>query len=1765
MTPEQAIAQVGRWTEQLAELPPPGEDDGVGFSHATDGVMREYLSRLMSGEDIPLKHHLAAASYLRTHSNTQIPRGPWQEAYRTLLAAYQRESQRDPQRGPRVTAEDVEREYQPRSKATPLEEQLRESLRDSFDPDKQITGDSSKGTAGRQGSWVFNNGVLALRNTPKSRALSSDVFRGKFPGGAVRWAPVDGTYEIRVQPGAIAAFTDHVEAQGWKVLAAALREHLDVWLAEAEALKPAGASRPVASAPFTGTAASGSTDRGLRWEWNAEDPDTLLLQIPFGLAQELPTSQGIRRDGVFWNAYRIDDVKQLHTDLLQAGAGALASAVEKFIPEWTARAAVDDESMQRARNLWRRFQYMVHPDVRRDPEKAQALLEKVAVLLSRVKPGDWACDLGAFGRWCVTPERNGTLNRKSSLHVYMPYNLRSWSAGLRHVKKEKDSTGTWNDTIPLAKVPETARALDLVSPPLALSLRIAFLTEVLRECPELEELAGAVSVQEIADPRVRGLAEEYIARMYACLAPGTKLYPYQEVGAAFVHFAGNRALIGDGMGLGKAQPLSAKVMTPSGWRTMAELRIGDVVSDPDGGVGTVEGIFPQGEMDIYRVTTADGLSTECTEDHLWHVQTPHDRHRGSEGRVLPLKDFKDRLFQVSGSVKNRRCFLPVAAPVEFSAVPALPLDPWLLGILLGNGGLSQSTPTLSTVEEWIVERVRSLLADLGVSMERMDAGLGDYRLSAGSGFKENPLTRILRDLGLYGHLSVEKFIPPDYLRASVEDRLELLRGLMDTDGDCTKEGTSVFNTSSERLLQDTRGLVGSLGGFGSVYTKPEPKYTHRGEVRTGAPAYRLNIRLPVNPFSLPRKAERWHKPYMARGIDKVEPVGRAECQCIRVSTKRHLYITDGYLVTHNTLQALAVLSTDAPTLTPALVVAPASVTHNWKREGERWTPRLRFHVIDSHTDLRKLGRGDVAILSYGSLSNLFERLQRVPWQTFVADECFPGEATILTARGEVPIKDVVVGDSVWSCDTTTGILCWAPVQQTYARPQKTHLVRITHEHGTLVATHNHKVWTVERGYVEAGSLGGLHLRVLRGNRTEEAGWATPEVLQQELFHACEAGGPSQNGGGTPGKASSGFGEAHAGEQSHGLGGNTIEDGGNEAGARSGPGEAWGERPWHDGASAPSGRSDRDGGGVHPAHEIRPRAVRPSSEPFQAGPRGSGRNGGGRGGWGNASEYQRKGTGYPEGEGAVRSRVVRVEVLEQGGVGESASGPGADHGSQTPLLYDLEVAGTHCYFAEGVLVSNSHFLKNPGAGRTKTAIELSGNIPHRLLLSGTAMENRPAEMWSQLNIIAPEVFPDSKDFAKRFGSTTKRRVGAIDYDDDRAAQDDVDHEGEGSGLPSGVMLILAELRETLRCFMVRRLKQEVLTDLPEKTRQYLWNPLPPKLRARYDDIFRNMAIWMEQSWHRRAVAAAVRLVRLGKANVQEAVDEINLDSGPPKGDSGILVALGHLRRLIGEAKAQVAVDWLETFLAEGDEPILVAFDHQKPLKVVKDALTKMGVSWTVIDGSVPPHERQKRVADFQAGKYRVFLGTRAMAEGVTLTRAATVLFVERWWVPSKEEQMEDRTHRIGQKNNVLVLYLMAPDTIDDHIAMLVDEKRRIIEAVMRGEDVSGQKFSGGESGGMMKALMEAIRAASGDEGYHITVAEVEAALREGTEPEPAALDEAQLSALLDQEDAPGAELAQAFLAWALQAEGLSPRVRQIIQHPAAWPAIQELAAEAAESD
>ena len=348
-----------------------------------------------------------------------------------------------------------------------------------------------------------------------------------------------------------------------------------------------------------------------------------------------------------------------------------------------------------------------------------------------------------------------------------------------------------------------------------------------------------------------------------------------------------RLLMGE-VGSGKAQPYDALVLTPSGFRAMEDIRMGDEVINPTGETTHVTGVFPQGIRDVWRVRFSDGSSVECDAEHLWQVRTSAARHRGDRPKVKPLKELSRDLSGANGAPKWH---VELPAPADLEDGGDRPIDPYLLGLLLGDGSFAWSRVRFSTADAELVDAVRQRMpagcrlrkerhraydwnvighrsaVDHGVLREirgsdqaslvrAYEAGASCATIATHASLSEhtvrrrllsadvamrtshprNPLQSALSALGLLGKLSREKAVPAAYLNASVDARHAILQGLMDTDGTVPTAGNNVtFDSSSEQPARDVAWLARSLGGRASCRLRIK-KTTVRWQTQMALPA-----------------------------------------------------------------------------------------------------------------------------------------------------------------------------------------------------------------------------------------------------------------------------------------------------------------------------------------------------------------------------------------------------------------------------------------------------------------------------------------------------------------------------------------------------------------------------------------------------------------------------------------------------------------------------------------------------------------------------------------------------------------------------------------------------------------------------------------------------------------------------------------------------------------------------------------------------------------
>jgi len=346
----------------------------------------------------------------------------------------------------------------------------------------------------------------------------------------------------------------------------------------------------------------------------------------------------------------------------------------------------------------------------------------------------------------------------------------------------------------------------------------------------------------------------------------------------------------------------------------------------------------------------------------------------------------------------------------------------------------------------------------------------------------------------------------------------------------------------------------------------------------------------------------------------------------------------------------------------------------------------------------------------------------------------------------------------------------------------------------------------------------------------------------------------------------------------------------------------------------------------------------------------------------------------------------------------------------------------------LVLDEVHYLKNSGSKnkpvkRTVSTLELATLCPKVLALSGTAIASRPREFFNALNLMRPDQFPSFWNFAQRYCDPWHTGFG---WDFDGASN-------------------TKELNERTRDLCIRRLKSEVLPELPPKTRTFLPVYLPKDARSPYDIA--------QEEWERR-------------------IDDHYLN-GEPLPQGMMLNMLNDLRHICGRTKIPFAVNWIAEYSHQTGKPLVVFAHHRDVIKGIVDQLNAVkqyqNVRVDTITGSVSSKKRQEIVENFQDGQLDVLIcNTIAAKEGITLTKADTVLFIEREWVPTDEEQAEDRVYRIGQESqHVHAVYLSCAGTIDEHFDRVVEAKREVVKAVLDGGNVEQRK-------GLVKELVKKLK-------------------------------------------------------------------------------------------
>ena len=316
-----------------------------------------------------------------------------------------------------------------------------------------------------------------------------------------------------------------------------------------------------------------------------------------------------------------------------------------------------------------------------------------------------------------------------------------------------------------------------------------------------------------------------------------------------------------------------------------------------------------------------------------------------------------------------------------------------------------------------------------------------------------------------------------------------------------------------------------------------------------------------------------------------------------------------------------------------------------------------------------------------------------------------------------------------------------------------------------------------------------------------------------------------------------------------------------------------------------------------------------------------------------------------------------------------------------------------------IIDEAQNIKNPKAQNTKIIKEINAKV--KFALTGTPIENSLIELWSIFDFIMPGYLFDEKKFKKKFVNRSEKEI--------------------------------EELRSLIKPFILRRLKRDVITELPEKIEKKYYVPMTSEQKLAYKNYMKEVKLKLKTGEDDNITIFSY-LTRL-----RQICQDPILVNKDYTGDSG---------------KLNVALEIIEEVI-EDNNKMLVFSQFTSVLKKIEEELNVRKIKNKYLDGSTSAKERIKLVSEFNESKEpEIFLiSLKAGGTGLNLTSAKFVMHMDPWWNPAIEDQATDRAHRIGQKNIVEVIKLIAKDTIEEKIIQLQEDKREIINSVMSDDSLN----------------------------------------------------------------------------------------------------------------
>ena len=352
---------------------------------------------------------------------------------------------------------------------------------------------------------------------------------------------------------------------------------------------------------------------------------------------------------------------------------------------------------------------------------------------------------------------------------------------------------------------------------------------------------------------------------------------------------------------GKMLPLDTNILTPTGWKLLKDIHPGSIIYDEDGLSTKVTDETSIKIVDEYEIVFKDNVKIRCCKDHLWKYINIINNFDINKFKVATTKELLQQNIISSG--RHYKFALPINKPIQFEKKDLL-IPPYLLGFLLGNGHFGKNIEFNNT-EDDLVNKIKQLVIN-----NKLGEFITSKKYPAKHRYKNSDITKLKQYINnTFGHcLVANKFIPQEYLLSSIDDRLELARGLIDTNGYIDKSGHIQWRTVSKQLNNDFIFLIRSLGYRTSVHIRDKFNGNKSYIIRIWSNDDKLFSSNKHKIKYANRKLHKNHHYDVLKIVDIKKLNTKTEMKCITVDSPKHTYICQDFIVTHNTLMMAGLIA-----------------------------------------------------------------------------------------------------------------------------------------------------------------------------------------------------------------------------------------------------------------------------------------------------------------------------------------------------------------------------------------------------------------------------------------------------------------------------------------------------------------------------------------------------------------------------------------------------------------------------------------------------------------------------------------------------------------------------------------------------------------------------------------------------------------------------------------------------------------------------------------